>query len=288
MDGLIAFGGVMALITGGLFVAARRDPAPRLIQRYARARGLPMARPWELQLVRHGVVVRAQAIIRHKVERTTDVTATVVVPSGLTLPKIEREALSIPIAGTPEAWAVIREAHRRATVSCEANAILVRVHDAAANEQVLDAMIELAARLARWDDGLSEALHALPGAAPLEEHELDPAVVLAPDDLMIGVRGGRQLVAQLAVPGESRATARIIGIGGGGGVGGDGEACDVVVDGELPAPAIALLRRVGAAELLVTPAGARLTWAEVERDPACLRAGVDALRAIRPAAGPYR
>ena len=39
---------------------------------------------------------------------------------------------------------------------------------------------------------------------------------------------------------------------------------------------------------LVTEHGARFTWRGIERDPAKLRAGVDALRSLRGATGPYR
>jgi hypothetical protein len=123
------------------------------------------------------------------------------------------------------------------------------------------AVADLVARIARLDEGLTETLLALPGASALEGHALVPGVVLSADGLVIGVRSRQHMVAQLD---------------------------DVTHVGQLPAPTQELVARAGDGDLLVTEQGARFTWKGIERDPAKLRAGVDALRSLRGAQGPYR
>jgi len=83
------------------------------------------------------------------------------------------------------------------------------------------------------------------------------------------------MVAQLGFAADVAASARITGD-------------DVAVDGELSGAVIAELTRAGDGELVVSPRGARFTWAAIERDPTRLRAGINALRALASAGGPYR
>ena len=123
----------------------------------------------------------------------------------------------------------------------------------------LESVVDLVVDLARFDDALTDTLLALPGATLLEGHAVDPGVILEPDGVIVGVRRGAS-VAQAEHAG-----------------GGD----------EIPADVAAIAARAGDGELVVGDQAARFTWRGVERDPARLRAAVDALRALR-ARGPYR
>jgi hypothetical protein len=133
-----------------------------------------------------------------------------------------------------------------------------------ASPGVIGALVELVALLASWDDGVVAALRALPGAEPLAAPAI--GVALAPDGLEVKVElgeDGPRLVAELA--GAS-------------------------ADGELPASVREHLGRAGLAGLRADDGGAVVTWLDVEKDPARIRAGVSALRALarRFEAGPYR
>ncbi len=253
-----------------------RHPAGRALRRFARANGLSLERPGVLSLIRHRVVVTITVEFGERAPATTSVDARVTVPGlvGIWGADGHDPAFDVMPGQAHAPWEALLAMEPRATATCDG--ARVGVHTGEVREAaVFDAMIELAALLARWDDGLTEIMHALPGAAPLEEHELVPGAVLAPDDLMIGVRQGAETVAQVAGAALPSATASVT----------DGA---VDVDGELPALVVARLRDVGTAELLVVASGARLTWPHVEREPARLRAGVDVLRAVLGAAGPYR
>jgi hypothetical protein len=142
-----------------------------------------------------------------------------------------------------------------ATVTCT-----VRV----AAPRVIAALVDLVAILAAWDDDVGQVLGDLPGACPLAPPAL--GVVLAPDGVEVRVDvtdDGPRLIAEL------------------GGVRARGELPSIVRD---------WLARAGLAGLRDEDDGAVVTWLDVERDPARIRAGVAALRALagRFVDGPYR
>jgi len=131
-----------------------------------------------------------------------------------------------------------------------------------ADPDAIAAVVELVAELASWDDGLEHLLDGLAGATPLAPPAL--GVRLLPDGVEVAVE----------VDGErSRLIARLI---------------EPMPPG--PPDVDHLLAGVGAAELIVDAAGARIRWPTVERDLAKVRAAVAALRTLagRPDDGPYR
>lgn len=157
-------------------------------------------------------------------------------------------------------------------LGCNGTRVIARLDQPADTDDVLDALIDVVVAVARWDDGFSDALAALPGAEPLVDHELTPGVHF-PDGLVLGVRDGEALLAQLDTA-RGSATATVTATG-------------VVTDGDLPAACVAALARAGDGTLVAGDNGARFTWAAIERDPARHRAAIEALRALA-AQGPYR
>ena len=158
------------------------------------------------------------------------------------------------------AWASAVGAVGQATVRCDGQTVFASARYRLDADGIA-AVAEVVALMCRRDEGLGDTLLALPDATPLEGHALVPGVVLGLDGLVIGVRDRSHVVAQLD---------------------------DVSFEGELPGPTRELVARAGDGELLATAEGARFTWRGIERDPARLRAGVDALRSLRGATGPYR
>jgi hypothetical protein len=167
-------------------------------------------------------------------------------------------------AAPPEAlevaWKTAVAGVRSVSVRCDGRAVGATARRPV-DDTGVEAVADLVAAVARLDGGLGETLLALPDARSLTGHALVPGVVLGSDGLVIGVRNRTQVVAQLD---------------------------DVTHVGQLPGPTQELVARAGDGELLVTEHGARFTWKGIERDPAKLRAGVDALRSLRGATGPYR
>lgn len=142
-----------------------------------------------------------------------------------------------------------------ATVTCTARE---------ATPAAIGAIVEMVALLAAWDDGLAGVLGALAGAEALAAPAI--GVALAPDGLEVKVlltEDGPRLVAELA---------------------------GANADGELPAAVRDHLARAGLAGLRTDDGGAIVTWMDVETEPARIRAGVAALRALahRRDDGPYR
>jgi hypothetical protein len=133
-----------------------------------------------------------------------------------------------------------------------------------ATPTVIATLIDLVARLADWDDGLGALLTGLAGAEPLAAPAI--GVALAPDGLEVRVEladDGPRLVASLAA---------------------------AATTGELPGAVREHLARAGLAGLRTDDGVAVVTWLDVEREPARIRAGVAALRALaaRYPDGPYR
>ena len=150
----------------------------------------------------------------------------------------------------------------QATLVIEGPTVACTAREAAPG--VIAAVVELVALLAAWDDGLAVVLGSLAGAEALAAPSI--GVALAPDVLEVKVElteEGPRLVAELA--------------------GADG-------DGELPASVREHLARAGLAGLRTDGLGATVTWLDVETEPARIRAGVAALRALahRRDEGPYR
>jgi hypothetical protein len=185
--------------------------------------------------------------------------APVAVPPGPTF-HMTTSGDSAPPAEIAAAWREAAGKVGHLYVQCDGNAVGAIVQYPLDADGIA-AVADLVAAIARIDGGLGETLLALPGATPLTGHALVPGVVLDADGLVIGVRERSRVVAQLD---------------------------DVRHEGELPASTRELVARAGDGELLATAEGARFTWRGIERDPARLRAGVDALRSLRGATGPYR
>jgi hypothetical protein len=176
-----------------------------------------------------------------------------------------------PLPDLATAWNTLMRTEAT-LLGCTGTRVVARLDQPADTDDVLDALINGVVAVARWDNGFGDALAALPGAERLVDHELAPGVSF-PDGLVLGVRDGTTLLAQLdAARGSATAT-----------VGRSG----VVTDGDLPAACVAALARAGEGTLVAGDNGARFTWATIERDPARHRAAIEALRALA-AQGPYR
>jgi hypothetical protein len=254
-------------------------------------------------LVRENVHVTVRSLVDERLTAVpTEVSAGVLVPSGLRFLRrrkwgrrpvpplladldeareIERTDESLIRADTltamptlpalEAAWGTLLRLDA-VLLGCSGARVFVRIDQPADTDDVLDAMIDAVVAVARWDDGFSAALAALPGAEPLVDHELAPGVHF-PDGLVLGVRDGETLLAQLdTARGSATAT---VGPGG------------LLTDGDLPAACVAALARTGEGTLVAGDNGARFTWAAIERDAARHRAAIEALRALA-AQGPYR
>ena len=235
----------------------------------ARSRHDPFANPSPLRqgparerqyLVRvDEIVVEIFAWIGGQQKTYLELRADVAVPPAPAL-ALKKGGASLPPDEIDATWQAAAAAVDYLTVRCDGVAVTAHVGYPFDADGVA-AVAALVAKVARLDRGLGETLLALPGATPLQGHALVPGVVLDADGLVIGVRSRSQVIAQLD---------------------------DVTHVGQLPPATQDLVARAGEGELLVTENGARFTWKGIERDPARLRAAVDALRSLRGADGPYR
>lgn len=207
----------------------------------------------------HEIAIELRAWIGGEQETFLEVRADVAVPPGPAF-EVSKGGAELPPPTLDGPWRAAAATVGRLTLRSKGDSVVAEVGYPLDADGVA-AVANLVARVARLDGGLGEALLALPGATPLTGHALVPGVVLDADGLVIGVRNRSQVVAQLD---------------------------DVTHVGPLPGPTQELIARAGDGELLVTEHGARFTWKGIERDPAKLRAGVDALRSLRGATGPYR
>lgn len=222
--------------------------------------------PW--QVVRRGVTIDVALVARGDGRRGTHVQLRAALARPALRGVVERgwtprvvpppepgAALPDPLAA---GWARALAPVAHAVIVATRDAVTARVDEPVGCDG-LAIVADVVAAIARWDEARAADLLALAGARPLAAIELAPAVTLAPDGLRLGVAAGAT-VAELAG-----------------------------VSGAAPAPEhAAALAASGAASLDVTAGVATLRWPAVERDRRRLAAGVAALRALRPAGGPYR
>jgi hypothetical protein len=310
-----AFELIVLLLLGGVgsfYVAIRRtDPAQRSFRDYARSQGLaPEDAGNSIDVINHGRRVQLRLVRTPDLATwVIDVRANVLVRPGLRLvrrrhwqgnplprdlapeiwdlPVVREDAGSQTRTDRPdalddlgeleEAWRIVEKHLHSVVLASDGTQVLGRVEDTRVAPSVLEAVIDAVAILARWDDGLSRTLAELAGAPPACDGELDPAVSLDPDDLRLGVWKGRVSIARLDGVRAEPAIARVE------------SGAVAVTTGVVPTAALPFLGRAGDGELTIEPGSARFTWRDIERDPAHLRAAVDALRAATTAAeGPYR
>jgi hypothetical protein len=296
--GLIAGLAIAGAIALGKRIARRSHDLTRLLEERG---AVPSGN--EHVLVRRGVQIRVRTIDARRHEPfATEALGGVLVPSGLRFlrrrnwagravpsvltdldqaPEIDRSDEGVirsdtltalpPLDELGEPWR--RLMHSEAVLlGCNGPRVLARVGQIEETPELLDGLLDAVVAVARWDDGFGATLASLPGAEPLIDHELAPGVHF-PDGLVLGVRDGTTLLAQLdAARGSATAT---VGPGG------------LLTDGDLPAACVAALARTGEGTLAAGHNGARFTWATIERDPARHRAAIEALRALA-AQGPYR
>jgi hypothetical protein len=124
---------------------------------------------------------------------------------------------------------------------------------------------DVVATIARWDDGFAGILAALPGAAPHAGADLDPAVTIAPGDVIVGVSPESVLVVRRDLAANH----------------------DIAADRLDPATH-ARVARAGNGELMVDDTSIRFTWRGVERDPERIQAAIDAVRHASAMVGLYR
>jgi hypothetical protein len=156
------------------------------------------------------------------------------------------------------AWTTIAWHHTDSVLACDGRTVTCIVAGDS-NEEIVEAMLDAVAAVATWDDGFSATLHALPGATPLPAGTLDPAVAVAPDNVVIGVLDGERLLAFV----------------------------DAHVEGTPPAIALAHFAAAGAGTVSITETRATYEWSSIERDPARIRSAIEGLRALRTTT-PYR
>jgi hypothetical protein len=252
-----------------------------------------------LSLVRRGVRVAVRAISgKLPIEARADV----LVPSGLRFLRRRNWATRIippPLASLADApaiassnegitrsdalstlppldelaapWFGLMHAHN-VLLGCDGAQVIARIDQEVDTPEILDALLDAVAAVARWDGGLAASLAALPDARPLPMADLAPAVRLA-DGLVLGVHERARLVATFDLA-RGAAVAFV-------------ERGRVSVDGELPAACATALAHAGNGRLDVLSNGARFAWTTIERDAARHRAAIEALRALA-AQGPYR
>jgi hypothetical protein len=253
-------------------------------------------------VVRRGVSVELRVVRRSNLDGAHELSASVVVPSGLklscrrnwesrplppldvwTLPIVRDGKVAVMRSSDPDAPGSIERFEdavdrlakvvHNFVIGIDDQRVLARI-EAEMDREVIDIAVDAMVALARHDRGLTDTLLGLPEALAMTAHELDPGVQFAADGLVLGVREGVSSVAQLdGFPAKpARAEVR------------DG----VVTGDELAGETAVLLAAAGDGDLHVTSKAARFTWTHVERDRDRLLAGVRALRSLRPAVGPYR
>lgn len=203
------------------------------VQRYAQARDLELDSPAAFRVARDGVIVqvRARALKSWIASRVVlEVSARAPAPTTLSMattrrwgrwlrPRADAPAWKVRAVEPGDGTALHGDPDRRLVVLPAVAAAATRLADDGLSsalvldgafvvarvkargdaypDELIDAVIAAVVALARFDDGLGDTLAALPDASPLHEHDLDPGVVLAPDDVHVGVRAGRETIAQL-------------------------------------------------------------------------------------------
>lgn len=268
---------VLALVTGAIALMRLLDPARSQLARLIRARGGGWERGGGV-VERDGVEITVSFVKQGHFE-WLELRGGVLVPPGLRLVRRERWGDALPGAMDAAVWelpAIERGEHRTVqtdepetlaslaeldgaiarlltrigelVLACDGRRVVMRLAAGIEDEETLDGVLEVIARIATFDRGAGAALDALPGAVRLVGHRLAPGVSLATDGLLIGVRDGKHTIAQLdgiiATPAEARA------------VGGEVE----LVEGALDGATVTLLRQAGDGDLLVVADAARFAW----------------------------
>jgi hypothetical protein len=117
---------------------------------------------------------------------------------GGTVPN--RQTRSFPVLDT--AWTEIARHGTRVAIVSNGRQAVAWVDEPLTADDVGRVATAVVA-IARWDAGFASFLDTLPDATPADDHDLSPAVRLAPDGVRIGLRGGAATVVQLADAGET-------------------------------------------------------------------------------------